>query len=178
MEHWYRVAIPRSEVREGRSFNPDEFAIALEAHEDLIESDISVTACANGNVLGDAQSVRLFAIQYIKGIDVDSIATEKPDMIDKYLYVGLSRANLYLALTVNEKLPIADLGVKEQEPIMNLVDQILAARKKTYEADTRALEKEIDVLVSKLYGLTYEEVKIVEPAFALSEEEYNGYECA
>ena len=30
MEPWYKVAIPRKEVREGRSFNPDEFAIALE----------------------------------------------------------------------------------------------------------------------------------------------------
>ncbi len=30
MEPWYKVANPRKEVREGRSFNPDEFAIALE----------------------------------------------------------------------------------------------------------------------------------------------------
>ncbi|NMC20499.1 MAG: ATP-binding protein [Thermogutta sp.] len=30
MERWYKVATPRKEVREGRSFNPDEFAIALE----------------------------------------------------------------------------------------------------------------------------------------------------
>jgi len=30
MEPWYKVAIARKEVREGRSFNPDEFAIALE----------------------------------------------------------------------------------------------------------------------------------------------------
>src|SRR4051794_14423364 len=30
MESWYRHALPRQEVREGRSFNPDEFAIALE----------------------------------------------------------------------------------------------------------------------------------------------------
>jgi hypothetical protein len=30
MEPWYKVAILRKEVREGRSFNPDEFAIALE----------------------------------------------------------------------------------------------------------------------------------------------------
>ncbi len=30
MEPWYRVATPRKEVRQGRSFNPDEFAIALE----------------------------------------------------------------------------------------------------------------------------------------------------
>jgi hypothetical protein len=30
MDPWYKVATPRAEVREGRSFHPDEFAIALE----------------------------------------------------------------------------------------------------------------------------------------------------
>ena len=30
MEPWYKVATPRPEVREGRSFNPDEFAVAVE----------------------------------------------------------------------------------------------------------------------------------------------------
>ncbi len=30
MDAWYRIASPRKEVREGRSFSPDEFAIALE----------------------------------------------------------------------------------------------------------------------------------------------------
>ena len=30
MEPWYKIATPRQEVREGRSFNPDEFAIHLE----------------------------------------------------------------------------------------------------------------------------------------------------
>ena len=30
MEPWYKIVQPRPEVRGGRSFNPDEFAIALE----------------------------------------------------------------------------------------------------------------------------------------------------
>jgi len=30
MEPWYKIAKPRKEVREGRSFNPDEFAIHME----------------------------------------------------------------------------------------------------------------------------------------------------
>ena len=30
MEPWYKIVMPRKEVREGRWFNPDEFAIALE----------------------------------------------------------------------------------------------------------------------------------------------------
>jgi hypothetical protein len=44
MEPWYKIATPRKEVREGRSFNPDEFAIHLEqviagtAPEDYRES--------------------------------------------------------------------------------------------------------------------------------------------
>lgn len=30
MEPWYKIATPRQEVRDGRSFDPNEFAIALE----------------------------------------------------------------------------------------------------------------------------------------------------
>src|SRR5262245_8041334 len=30
MDPWYKLVTPRKEVREGRSFNPDEFAIHLE----------------------------------------------------------------------------------------------------------------------------------------------------
>jgi hypothetical protein len=30
MGPWYRIVTPRQEVREGHSFNPDKFAIALE----------------------------------------------------------------------------------------------------------------------------------------------------
>jgi predicted AAA+ superfamily ATPase len=30
MEPWFKIVTPRKEVREGRSFNPDEFAIHLE----------------------------------------------------------------------------------------------------------------------------------------------------
>src|SRR6266436_4301449 len=30
LDPWYKVTVPRREVREGRSFSPDEFAIALE----------------------------------------------------------------------------------------------------------------------------------------------------
>ena len=41
--------------------------------------------------------------------------------------------------------------------------------------DTTALEAEIDLMVYKLYNLTWEEVKIVDPEFAMSEEEYEKY---
>jgi len=63
-----------------------------------------------------------------------------------------------------------------QQPFITLVDQILSAKKKAPHADTSALERQIDVMVYKLYGLTYEEVKIIEPEFTMSDEEYETVE--
>jgi adenine-specific DNA-methyltransferase len=52
----------------------------------------------------------------------------------------------------------------------NIVYQILTL--KSEGKDTTILEQQIDNLVYKLYELTYEEVKIIDPEFALSEKEY------
>ncbi|EDN66865.1 Tgh124 [Beggiatoa sp. PS] len=46
--------------------------------------------------------------------------------------------------------------------ISRKVNQILAAKKHNQKADTSKLEAEIDQLVYKLYGLTEEEIRIVE----------------
>ncbi|TRU43729.1 MAG: class I SAM-dependent DNA methyltransferase [Microcystis aeruginosa Ma_QC_Ca_00000000_S207] len=56
--------------------------------------------------------------------------------------------------------------------ITALVNKILAAKKDDPTADTSELEKQIDHLVYKLYQLTYNEVKIIDPEFALTEQEY------
>ena len=61
---------------------------------------------------------------------------------------------------------------KEQQQIEQLVDEIL--KKKKSKQDTTALEREIDVLVYKLYELTYAEVKIIDKDFWLSEAEYDS----
>jgi hypothetical protein len=57
--------------------------------------------------------------------------------------------------------------------ITKIVTQILTQKQSDPTADTTSLEAEIDVLVYKLYGLTYAEVLVVDGAFGLSEEEYN-----
>ena len=49
-----------------------------------------------------------------------------------------------------------------QQPFNTLVAQIHAAKKKDPDADTSALERQIDQMVYILYGLTEEEIKIVE----------------
>ena len=52
----------------------------------------------------------------------------------------------------------------------NWIDEV--QKKKKSNQDTTSLEKEIDVLVYHLYELTYDEVKIIDKDFWLSDEEY------
>ena len=75
-----------------------------------------------------------------------------------------------------KEFPIPDVMMDKQMPIITLIDQILAAKQKDPQADALSLEKQIDVMVYKLYGLTYEEVKIIEPEFAMSAVEYEAFD--
>jgi adenine-specific DNA-methyltransferase len=59
-------------------------------------------------------------------------------------------------------LPLHVPTNKNQIPIIKLVNRILAAKRANPAADTTALEAEIDQLVYRLYGLTDDEIKIVE----------------
>ena len=60
-----------------------------------------------------------------------------------------------------ETLPVPKIEITEQLPFEILVDQILAAKQEDPNADTTALEKQIDEMVYKLYELTPEEIAIV-----------------
>jgi type I restriction-modification system DNA methylase subunit len=59
-------------------------------------------------------------------------------------------------------IPIPSATKEQQQPIIDLVNQILAAKKSNPQADTTALEHKIDILVYLLYGLTWDEVQVVE----------------
>ena len=61
-----------------------------------------------------------------------------------------------------ELLPIAGASHEQEVALEVLVDQILTLKKQNPSADTSALENEIDQLVYALYGLTPEEIALVE----------------
>ncbi len=75
------------------------------------------------------------------------------------------------------QIPIPKVIIKnesEQQPFIKLVDQILLD-KKAGKA-TQHLEDKIDLMVYKLYELTYDEVLIVDPECPFSKEEYEKFE--
>jgi len=63
-----------------------------------------------------------------------------------------------------EKLVVRRNTKGEDQAMVSLVDRILAAKAADPAADTSAWEREIDERVYKLYGLTAEEIRIVEGA--------------
>lgn len=79
-------------------------------------------------------------------------------------YKSLTLAGGYLRISNNEikTVPIPQSNPSTQKAIISFVDRIEAAKKKDPAADTTALEREIDQIVYKLYGLTKDEIKIVE----------------
>ena len=72
------------------------------------------------------------------------------------------------------QIPIVNATKSQRKAIEKLVQKCLDAKKGDRHADTSELEKAIDRLVYKLYQLTYEEVKIIDPEFELTEQEYTA----
>jgi adenine-specific DNA-methyltransferase len=73
-----------------------------------------------------------------------------------------------------QNMPIPKIIPQEISKTINkLVDKIIAAKTRNVLADTLSFERQLDNLVYRLYNLTYEEVKVIEPDFPLSEAEYD-----
>ena len=105
-------------------FVPNELSvqpIAESLNELLGDANIRVKACPNGEVIGRETDVRVFAIEHIKGLEfeaaffvgLDILAREEPDLFDKYLYVGATRAATYLGLTCEDQMPNALSPLRE-----------------------------------------------------------------
>lgn len=69
-------------------------------------------------------------------------------------------------------IPIPMASEEQQKPIIELVDKILEAKKIHLQADTKDYENQIDKLVYHLYGLTYDEIKVIDPETPVTREEY------
>lgn len=70
--------------------------------------------------------------------------------------------------------PLPDISDEQEESITEIVNRILDLKEADCDTDTTSLENDIDKRVYHLYGLTYDEVIIVDPYTPISREEYNN----
>lgn len=81
------------------------------------DQNIQVIPCPDGQVRGRDSAVRVFNVQHIKGLEfeavffvgIDKLAESQPDLFEKYLYVGATRAATYFGMTCERDFP-AKLG--------------------------------------------------------------------
>ena len=96
-------------VNDEASISPLAESLSIE----MAEANIKVVACPNGQVIGQENEVRVFDVQHIKGLEfeaaffigIDALAEQKPELFDKYFYVGATRAATYLGVTCENQMP-------------------------------------------------------------------------
>lgn len=88
----------------------------------------------------------------------------------------------YQAIFIND-IPIKKADTENQNKFVSIVNKILAiTQSDDYLEDhekqnaVKEYEKQIDIMVYKLYDLTFDEVLYIDKEFTLSEEDYNKYE--
>ena len=169
-EYWFRYIYPKNLV----SFD----------HEKLVAPDISM----GGNFAYDIdgkfyQTTTIYG--YIKKTEISESYKFWMALLNSRLCwwfltnTGTTLANGFFRFKPDYIKPFPvpkEVPIKMEEAIVMIVDDILMQKKDNHQVDTKSLEREIDFLVYKLYGLTYEEVLIVDPETNISREEYEK-EC-
>lgn len=88
---------------------------ALNNNELIVNHGIQIKACIGEGEIGSANFVRVFNVSLIKGMefesvffwDVDDYDSMNSQIVDKLIYVGVSRATYYLGITLNQAFPQA-----------------------------------------------------------------------
>jgi adenine-specific DNA-methyltransferase len=125
---------------------------------------IRATIDTNGYYVLD--SILIFKIKDLSKYDYKFCLALLNSKINQYIYKNYTQESGRTFAQVKpkniRKLFIPEVSNKEQEPFIGLVNQVFDAKKINMESDTTPLEAEIDQLVYELYGLTDEEIAIVE----------------
>lgn len=89
--------------------------LARQLDAKLSEDNVRAVAYVDGRAVGAESEVRIFDVEHIKGLEfeavffvgVDDLVSNHPEVFDKFLYVGATRAATYLGLTTTGELPTA-----------------------------------------------------------------------
>lgn len=76
-----------------------------------------------------------------------------------------------------DNIPIPSINVVQEKLFKSLVDLIITTKSQNPQTNTKELEDQIDIMVYKLYNLSYEEVKIIDSEIEniISKEEYDRF---
>ncbi len=152
--HWYGlVRFGKKEMfNKLKIISPGE----VQSHKFCLDDTKSGFSCAR--VFAITLNNSEYDIKYILGIMNTEIMKNFIQSI-----ASLKSGGYYqYSSNILNRCPIPSATPAQQKPIIDLVDKILAAKKANPQADTIKEEAEIDRLVYQLYGLSEDEIKVVE----------------
>ena len=103
---------------------------------------------------GNVTLAKTYSTKYVLGIINSKLMN--------WYFVQFQSEGLHCYPDDAKQFPIAKASFEQQQPIIDLVDKILAAKKNDPLANTSVSEAKIDKLVYELYGLTEEEIAVIE----------------
>ena len=165
-EYWFRYIYPKN--------------LVLFDHEKLVAPEISL----GGNFAYDDKG-KFYSTTKIYGY------IKKSNIVEGYkFWMALFNSRLFWFFIQNtgyvlrggyytfktdyvKPFPVPkDIPQKIEDAIVRIVDNILMLKRTNPQADTSELENQIDLMVYKLYGLTYDEVLVIDMDIKMSRGEY------
>ena len=73
-----------------------------------------------------------------------------------------------------EAIPICHMTTSTSQQLEKIVDEITAKKNENHSCDICTEENLIDIIIYHLYGLTYDEVRIVDPDTTITKDEYES----
>jgi hypothetical protein len=139
-----------------------------------MSNEIEVFLDLNGEYLaGKSTTIIIDNIEKLK-VYCAILNSKVASFFVKLNYQSLKMAGGYLNINneIISNIPYPKINSSCNKLLQKLVSNIIS--KKFEDKDTTVLEQEIDNLVYKLYVLTYDEVKVIDPEFSLSKKEYES----
>lgn len=124
-------------------------------------------------------------VYFIKSINTELALKYILALLNSKLYLFLLREKgkkkgemLELYIRPLSELPI--IKNTNQKLFIDLVNLIISEKNKNPQSNTKHLEDQIDIMVYKLYNLTYEEVKIIDPDIEqlINKEDYERFQIS
>lgn len=126
--------------------------------DSLIGTYVKEPMCATDSIHSIISKDTRYSLKYILGILNSSLG----NYMYKLMSCETGKVFAQVKLAVLRELPIKIVSEYQQIPIIKLVDKILEIKKESPDKDTSIEETMINNLIYDIYGLTEDEIRVVE----------------
>ena len=126
--------------------------------DSLIGTYVKEPMCATDSIHSIISKDMRYSLKYILGI----LNSNLGNYMYKLMSCETGKVFAQVKLAVLRELPIKIVSESQQIPIIKLVDKILEIKKESPDKDTSIEETMINNLIYDIYGLSKDEIKIIE----------------